>query len=85
MSTKDTLCGDCEMPFCHDCYTAFKYSPHVIATGLCNDKLLGYTTHLLAKASRITDTTRAQGGPMAVGQASLQLPLDQGHSGTPTS
>ena len=48
-SSKDSICGDCEVPLCVSCEVAFRFSPHVIPLGLCNDNLFGYTTHLISK------------------------------------
>ena len=47
--TKDELCGDCQIPLCWSCETAFRFSPHVIPMGLCNDNIWGYSTDLIAK------------------------------------
>ena len=46
-SSEDEICGDCEVPLCKDCMIAFRYSPHVLPMGLCNDNLWGYTTSII--------------------------------------
>ena len=46
---EDQLCEECEIPMCHGCEIACRFSPHVIPMGLCNDNILGYATYLIAK------------------------------------
>ena len=46
---QDQLCEECEIPMCHECEIACRFSPHVIPMGLCNDNILGYATSLIAK------------------------------------
>ena len=49
MHKEDEVCGECEVPLCHECMIAFRYSPHVIPMGLCNDNLWGCTTSVISK------------------------------------
>ena len=42
-STRDSMCGDCEVALCSDCGDAFLKEPRMIEMGLCSDNLWGYT------------------------------------------
>ena len=44
-----TLCGDCSISLCHRCGPSFMQKPDIIAMGLCNDNLWGYTSDLIYK------------------------------------